>query len=382
LSRERATGQPVLEFELPKSYLHRHFVIWLDVRRYFPGSKILRFRGMDDVMNAQVGVWQGIMETARWAPTPHNTQAYRLEVVSDGVAHIYADNRCLTPATDPDGQFLYVGLGVFVEIMRLCAADKGLELKFDPGAARFKPGLKYLGVLTLCESSVTPDVDPRLILQRRTSRLPFDGVPVTAHAKDYLREEAQRYGQDLGFSDDPADIAAVLRFNTKILLYDIMHTGLRRDLTTWIRWTNKEYAEKKDGFSIPSLNQNGPFMWVFLRSYWLLRLPLARIWVQRRYERGITNVSTIGWLKGPFKTPSEWIRTGELLARLWLKATEHRLYVHPFGSVITNHAARQWALQQLNLTEGPGEMCWLLFRIGTGPEPARSLRHNTDDYFL
>jgi len=58
--------------------------------------------------------WAELLETARWAPSPHNIQTWKLRALTDDEAELAYDPARTLPATDPGGAFIRVGLGVFV----------------------------------------------------------------------------------------------------------------------------------------------------------------------------------------------------------------------------------------------------------------------------
>ncbi len=53
--------------------------------------------------------------------------------------------------------------------------------------------------------------------------------------------------------------------------------------------------------------------------------------------------------------------------------TRHGVFLHPFGSVITNPRAHRELLELVGERED-GDMVWLLFRLGYSAEPPRSHR--------
>jgi hypothetical protein len=57
------------------------------------------------------------------------------------------------------------------------------------------------------------------------------------------------------------------------------------------------------------------------------------------------------------------------------------LYLHPFGSVITNPNAHDRLREKFKLNEEK-EMVWLLLRVGYSEEPPRSLRLDVDDILI
>ena len=81
----------------------------------------------------------------------------------------------------------------------------------------------------------------------------------------------------------------------------------------------------------------------------------------------------MGWIAGPWSTPADQLDAGRMLLRFWLALTAHGLYLHPFGSVITNPGSHARLAERLGVEEADGEI-WLLLRIGSCPEPPRSAR--------
>ena len=81
-----------------------------------------------DVVAVPVDAWRTILELGRLAPTPHNTQWYRLHVVDGRTAHVCIDESIAIPFTDPHDQFRYVGLGVFTRHLEMAACAAGFEL--------------------------------------------------------------------------------------------------------------------------------------------------------------------------------------------------------------------------------------------------------------
>src|SRR5687768_18516570 len=90
-----------------------------------------------DVVAAPADAWRSVLELGRLAPTPHNTQWYRLHVVDGRTAHVCIDESIAIPSTDPHDQFRYVGLGVFTRHLELAARAAGFELHttFDDDGA-------------------------------------------------------------------------------------------------------------------------------------------------------------------------------------------------------------------------------------------------------
>ena len=124
-------------------------------------------------------IWHELVDDARRAPSPHNTQAWTLDIVDDAHATLSYQPDRLLPVEDPGGAFLTCSMGIFAEALRAAAAARGFALADEfcgpcgPASAAAKP----VAQLSLAIGPERHD-ERALLLSRRTSRLPYDGRPV------------------------------------------------------------------------------------------------------------------------------------------------------------------------------------------------------------
>jgi hypothetical protein len=212
--------------------------------------------------------WRRLLEYARWAPSPHNIQPWLLRCVSDDEAVLlYAPDRLL-PETDPTGVFMIAGLGIFVEHLAIAARGAGLDLDVEYDGASLEFGgtaPRPFARLALVERRVEEPLSPELLLERRTSRLPYDGEPVPQRVLDEVARLAGTYGHRLAFSS--------------------------------------EQQRRRDGFSPEALGFPGWLLRLFVHARWLFELPGVKQLIRRLYLRTMRGVRTVGWLIGPFGTP-------------------------------------------------------------------------------
>lgn len=90
---------------------------------------------------------------------------------------------------------------------------------------------------------------------------------------------------------------------------------------------------------------------------------------------------TVAWIEGPFKDFDDLINAGYAFNRMWLKMAEQNVYLHPFGSVITNPNAHEKLIEKFTFKHDK-DMMWLLLRIGFSELPPRSLRLETEEIIL
>lgn len=114
------------------------------------------------------------------APNPHNRQPWVAELVGDRGLHIYRDRAKNLPETDPFDRQLTIGMGCFLELMVMAAAQGGhaVELTLFPEG---QSGPVAHAVLT---PGGVPDPLFAHVLTRRTCKEPFEDRPLSAaHAK-------------------------------------------------------------------------------------------------------------------------------------------------------------------------------------------------------
>jgi hypothetical protein len=66
------------------------------------------------------------------APNPHNRQPWIADVRTPGEVVIYADPDRMLPHTDPYARQITIGLGCFLELMRMAAAEDGYRVDITP----------------------------------------------------------------------------------------------------------------------------------------------------------------------------------------------------------------------------------------------------------
>lgn len=328
--------------------------------------------------------WPELVDLARWAPSPHNIQPWRVRLRSEREAELLVAGDRLLPATDPSGRFTEVAMGVFVESLAVAAASRGLALHamYTHEPLRAREGLIPFGELVLRpaeETSEPPSVE--LLERRRTSRLPYDGRPAAEPAMKAAAGAAAAAAHVLSWSHDPELVAWTVELNRDTLFYDMADPAARAEVGRWLRFSVREAQRARDGFSPAALGFPGWLLRGFFHLHALLEAPGFRQLVRRLYARTMEGTRTIAWLSGPFESSPDWIAAGRMLARLWLTLERAGLSLHPFGSIVTNAKANARLQARLGRDDTQGTL-WLIMRVGYSAAPPRSLRLETDELLV
>ena len=330
------------------------------------------------------GVWHEGAAFARWAPSPHNIQPWRLRVVSATTCELLYDPARLLPQTDPTSAFTMMGLAMFVEYLSIAVGTRGYAVHADYVQAPLDYTVAQptrFAMLSLVPARNTEVFERNLLLERQTSRLPYDGTAVDDSSIQALAELSRQYRHTFTASSDEELVHAMLDLNRFTLFRDLDDAADRTELRRWIRTTDDEAATKKDGLWSHCLRFPGWLLKAFFDEHekwshgWRARM------CGNMLVRGMRGTRTVAWWSGPFAGPTDWINAGTLLGRSWLELTRRGVQMHPFGSVITNPDAHAKLIARVG-APAPDEHLWLLVRMGRSDAPPRSYRVDERSIFL
>ncbi|HUQ85080.1 MAG TPA: hypothetical protein VM077_02045 [Candidatus Limnocylindrales bacterium] len=318
--------------------------------------------------------WLEILKYGKYAPTPHNTQWYYLHVINQNKALVGIDSSISIPYTDPDDQFRFTGLGVFVAHLEYAAKAAGYSVR-----STFHVNDSTFPVEVQITNTIKPDpLLAKTILQRRTSRLPYQKKKISDNALIELLKLSTKENL-LHISSDKLLVSAVINLNNKILIDELRDKGLGDELSHWIRYTNHAQAQHQNGFTPDTLAVSGWKIWLILRFRWVVKISFMRQWLTRQYiKQNITG--TVGWIYSSFATKQDQYYAGRFMMDLWIRVTELGFYMQPYGSIITNLSARKQFLKAAGQSEAYGKMVWLAFRVGVSDVPAASPRKPIEEY--
>lgn len=331
--------------------------------------------------------WEELIECARWCASPHNIQPWKIKIVSETEAHLFYDPTRLLRDTDPTSRFTILGLGMFIECLNIAAYSYRLEVHAEHEAEQMLDysygDPKLFAKLTLHPSAEREnEFDAKLIKQRRTSRLHYNGKAVGADVLDSLSSIAHGFGHSFTHTSDSEMVKFIVGLNRETLFLDLDNDKGRTELSGWIRTSVRQAAEKRDGLWSRAMRFPGWVMQNFFFHHERFRNPVLRKILGWVYIRSMKGTRTVGWLRGAFDSRADWVAAGVLLQRLWLEMTKYNVYLHPFGSVVTNPVSHARFISHMGFTENSNDRLWLLMRLGYSDEPPRSYRLTTEEILL
>jgi hypothetical protein len=202
------------------------------------------------------------------------------------------------------------------------------------------------------------------LVRRRTARLPYHDRPIDPAVLDRLAALAAAAGHDLVHEAAPGRVAALLRLNAEAIVDNLQIGPERREIERWYRVGAT--PEHGDGLWNVPLAQPAWEVRLGFACPGLFTLPGIRQVAVAKHLRTQIGTRHVALLSGPFASWPELVAAGRLLLDLWLELTRHGLYLHPFGSTLTNP---RYAARVADFFQREGG--WLLFRLGhADPPPA------------
>jgi nitroreductase len=364
--------------------------------------------GASPVISHPMSVWKKLLATAVHAPSPHNVQPWRIQILSDAPdpsalttslhANLLIEKGRTLPKEDTTGSFIILTMGMFIEALKILAANKDLALEFElyqspsqftpEHIARASEELLPFARLTLKrpqperspqtgQSAVHHDYAEELFFTRRTSRISLLPKAVPPDDAEGLSQLAHKWGQRYQQVTKPELIEEILAHNIDALFDDLNAPDYHDEIVGWFRFTDRASRQTRDGLDYRCMNSSRSSFWLAARLSRLLQLSLTRPLFKKTYRRQLGIVPTVGMLAGPFWEPANAFDSGRFLMHFWLEVAKRGLYLHPYGNLVTNKPAAEWCRDATSVSD-----IWLIFKIGFSAEPPKSYRRSVEEVLV
>lgn len=328
-----------------------------------------------------------LLQLANLYPSPHNGQPIRIKRINDSSFDLYFEKSRGLQAADISFIFSFVSMGVFVEHLTLCAQALGHGFKYELNlpkeeALRGKGAVKFAGC-RLIWNKWQPDLSLQKTLRfRQTSRKKyFEGV--SQEISDQIIQTAGGMHMDLVKLDKNQTKQAIW-LNQRAVFDDMFDEPVRKELDHWLRYSQKQKQQLKDGLSYDCMELNGKMMKFIVDHPKALRLPGVSKFIKQYYLRTMTDASDVFYMLAPFKSELDSFNVGLAVMKIWKLIAENGYYLHPFGTIMSNHAAHKDFLTLANVQNESREHSYLvfIFRGGKSKKPVPSLRIPVSEHLI
>ena len=310
-------------------------------------------------------------------PSPHNGQPMVLTGKGGQFTVWFETERGLT-ATPISYHFSFVTIGVFFRHLEACADAVGFahrtEISLPAIDDMSTDGTLRCGTFALTERKSPNEPLKTALLFRQTSRRNYSSGLDEATKIDMQRVASNSDLEMTFLSDEKAHQAIWL--NQRAVFDDMFDPKVRTELAHWLRFSHEEKITKQDGLSYDCMQLSGSAMRFSIDHYQVLRWPIIAPLLRSYYLRTMKDHSTVGYLQSPFETPYDTYEIGRVIAESWLLLSQKGLYLHPFGTIVSNDDAHADFTSLAGIVDETREKNYVvfIFRAGASEPPVRSAR--------
>ncbi len=315
------------------------------------------------------------------APNPHNRQPWLIDLRSATEGTLYCDLNRTLPETDPYGRQIVIGLGCFLEVLRIAAAEAGFgaEIETFPEGAdeRVIDARPVAHIRLVRDEGIARDPLFHQILKRRSNKEPYEtDRPVAAGILTALRQATGR-DAGVGVSAESGLVGAVRDLSWRALKIEIETPRTYMESVNLMRIGKAEIEANPDGIDL-----GGPMMET-LKMFGLMNREVVADPTSMAYRQGLemfvpvmNSAMAYAWIATDGNDRQRQIETGGAYVRLNLKATELGLGMHPISQALQEYPEMTHAYEEIHglLGVNAPRRVQMLARLGYGPDIEASPR--------
>jgi len=304
-------------------------------------------------------------------PNPHNRQPWIVDLKSDTEAVLTCDLERLLPVTDPYSRQIVIGLGCFVELFSMAAADQGYLADItwfpngEPGDELNQHPIAHLSLTKIAR--LAPDPLFAYVLARHTNRNPYDTTrAIDAGVSQRLLGTASP-NVSIGTAIDGQLLHDLKVLTKDALLTEIQTADAFRESIDLMRLGRAEIEANPDGISL-----GGGFMEAMILIGVLNRKSLAdpksrsfQIGLDMSEEAAMTSMGFV-WVNTVGNDRMAQIEAGRAYMRVALQVTADGLTMQPMSQALQEYTAMEPFFRMVHdkLAAQPDDRVQMLARIG------------------
>lgn len=298
---------------------------------------------------------------ATLAASSHNTQPWKFKLQGNSII-ITPDYQRRCPAVDPDDSHLFKSLGCAAENFMQAAAADGFnaDAQFD---------LQQDAVVINFESTTTNLNNlSAAIINRRCSRTPYDGKPITALAQASLITAATSKDIKPIILQSPQKLETMLEYVRQGNLAQFDDPAFVNELRDWVRFNPTDAIAKSDGLAGEVSGQPSIPGWLGRAGFSLFLTGNKQADIDAKAIRSSAGIIAF---VGDYDDKANWVAAGRAYQRFALQATAFNVRNAFINQPIEVRRLRPQLHDWLDV---PKQHVHLIVRYGNGPITPHSLR--------
>lgn len=302
------------------------------------------------------------------APSSRNTQHWLFRI-NDDTVELYADRSRAQPVIDPADRELFIACGAALMYLRVAIRQFGHSDEVEEFPDRWEPDLLARVRLGAAKKAALEDkLLFEAIPKRHTNRSLLQDLKVPAWLLTKLQIIAVEEHAGLHIVAD-----AGIRYSIADLIAEADHIQwadqeYRSELAQWVHSNRSYERDGMPGYALGMEDRESDLAPILMETF-----DLSSAAAKKDYKQTLA-APVLAVLTTGADTPSDWLRAGQALARVLLRASAENLWAAFLNQPIEIPRMRG-LLAEIAGVEGFPQ---LMFRVGYGPNvkptPRRSVR--------
>lgn len=278
-----------------------------------------------------------LVESANLAPSGGNVQPWVWIFDQKGVLHLFHDQARSISLLDYMGSGSLIAFGAALENLRLSSAKEGIQIEIIYQIDDFEEdciaSIRFISksdqALAVTNAELADGIGIRCT-NRKNEKKQFLKPDQISEFENLARQS----GFELEMMDQEPDLEKLSEILGGMDRMRLFHEQGLKDFIHEVRWSEKEAKETKDGIDIATLELSGTeraamsllkdprtvsFFRKFLMGYGLTKIS----------KQTLTSSSAVFLLQGSRFSPQSYLKAGQVLQRIWIKANLMGLSFQP-----------------------------------------------------
>jgi tRNA A37 threonylcarbamoyladenosine dehydratase len=350
-----------------------------------------------------------ILIHSNMAPSGGNVQPWIWVFDKKGLLHLFHDKDRSESMLDFKGSGSLIAFGAALENLRLISAKMGFEIELIIHIVEFEEDCiatvrfvsKFKNPIKVENWELVEGIGLRCTNRKNNQR-----QEIKISDLDILTRLAEEEGFFLKIKKEDSDLEKLAEIVGGMDRMRFFHEQGLADFIKEVRWTEKDAVELKDGIDIATLELSGTeraamgllkdprtvrFFRKFLMGYGLTKIS----------KDTLTTSSAVLVLGGKEYSAMEYLKAGQILQRIWIKANMLGISFQPVSAMLfifhkvsleQNHGFTKGEEEEINKHKGEfdevfemskSEKSLFMFRINVAGEPSvRAFRRDVQDTLI
>ena len=336
-------------------------------------------------------IWCPILSHAVAAPSPLNTQPWRVLQRGPLSIDLFIDTERLLPLLDPTSRQGYLSCGAFIENLEIAAREAG----FRPDVTLFPTGwpgetmspLEPVARIELMDGD-NRGSDPLFscLRTRYTNRRMYTDEEILPETFSALASAFDLEFTSFGFSADPSfrqDLAGYLAEAMEIALSDPDRLA---ELLSYVRIIDPSGNERLDGYGSAELGLSGITGWLDRMRIRLhaggSKNRVSKDLLIRLAHKQAGSAAAFGWIATKGNVRHDQVRAGRAYERVHLTATSQDLSLQAISTILESYPGMEAAAGNFRDLLGipDSHTVQMLFRLGYSHPGHPSKRRSVQDF--